>query len=757
MKKAIPGPTSDKSASNIKTPSVSSSGTSTFQHVAIPFRPFPSNPLSKKPADKADNPKAAGESEKKNTGTEEVPRNHHRHIGDGSQTSETTERGWVSATLTADESTEKDFDLLSLPSQLALPRHAFGFSQPSQDYPGWIPFNESTISIAVDISFSTKERVLREELTVISVLGHQLSPDANEKMKILPWNHSAHLIMSPEETFLLTSEGNTDPASIFSSSSFVEALRGSSLWFLLTDGMIYIKNTIRFAKGIAEHRLHGTPCVVVVFGYTSSTPMELNVSVGIAVFAATPHCLFLFHDLATGRVYVLQSKGCFTRIISPSSVTPMIDASTAWDDLPRICYGQLAQLHIPRPHEDLGKDDLVLSGGQVIKMEDVYLNRLEIQSTSEIFDNDADMKSVLLTGATRGRSKDVEAWVSSQSFPQEDLLVIPRPDVDGKALELTRRLLKLMRGINVMDERKNLENELKKAHLRNWKSFQLTVIRYRRNGSRQSGIVKDSKRRLDETRSGSFSSPCVLGSVYSSRGEDAATSSSKRLRTERKSPGYPIIKMEEEQPGSSEPTWVSPPPRELSFTGQDAASGLLYTTSYRRLPNASHNVEFAGTCGFCASWARPLALLLKTPGRNTSTETLPAPGDRAKYDHPAFPIKTLYPALDIISRFMCCDPCSCFLRQVGEGPSANDEIVGAILLTNYAENRSQWIAALDEALSHRFAKESIEHVFLAILRQSIPNTLSRYTHHLTIKKALGWAVCQIEEHIACSEKNSPGT
>lgn len=719
------------------------SNTSSFE--LLHFLPSSSESMSK-PTDPSKRKDAV--KSKEGTGVKkEIPRSH-KQVGQASQTtSESVEKEWGFATTMT--SAESDSDLLSSLSQPTPTPDAFGFSLSSDYSPGWIPFKESTISVAVDVSGSTKGKVLHEEKLVIMLLSLWLSSDASARFKVLPWDYDAHPILSTDEIFSMKSGAGTRPSAIFSSSSFLEALKGSSLWFLLTDGLIDVREVTRFAEGIADHGLHGAACVVILLGNMSSTPMDLNVSVGIAVFAATPHCLFLFHDVATGDVYVLQSKGCFTKIISPSSVTSLLDSSTTWGDLPRTCYRQLAQLDIPRPHINLDKDDLILSRGQVIKMEDVYLNRLDIHSVSDIFDNDADMKNILLTGATRGRSEDVKAWVSRQSFPQENVLLIPRPDIDGKAFELTGKLLKLMKGKHEVEDKRKLQAELRMAHFRNWKSFQLTINRYNRNKSHQASIVKDSKRRLDETDSGTFSYS-ILSSVYSPRGPSTATLSSKRLRMGQKSSCHPISEIDEKQPRSSEKTSFSQPPRESSSTGQGKDSSPLYTTHYRRLNNAPSNLEFTGECGFCESSERPLALLLRVPKENTPMKELPAPGDRAKHDHSAMATESMHPTVDIISRFICCDPCSCFLRKVGEAPS-NEKIVGAILLTSYAENRSQWISALDEALAQRFEEDSIELVFLDILRQSKHMNLSVPSQPTTMQKAIKWAISNIEEQIACAK------
>ena len=59
------------------------------------------------------------------------------------------------------------------------------------------------------------------------------------------------------------------------------------------------ENVQAFTKEFATHGLHRKVCVLIVFGYRPSRPMECNISVAISVFAMTPDAIFLFHDAET--------------------------------------------------------------------------------------------------------------------------------------------------------------------------------------------------------------------------------------------------------------------------------------------------------------------------------------------------------------------------------------------------------------------------------------------------------------------------
>lgn len=103
-----------------------------------------------------------------------------------------------------------------------------------------------------------------------------------------------------------------------------------------------------------------------------------------------------------------------------------------------------------------------------------------------------------------------------------------------------------------------------------------------------------------------------------------------------------------------------------------------------------------------------------------------------------------FPETDIISSFVCCDPCSYFVTQIGEAPP-NEKIVGAVILLNLDENRHLWISALDTALEQRFAEEDLELLFLAILYTTLQDIDSEPEQpNTSTHTALSWAISQLQ-------------
>jgi hypothetical protein len=82
-----------------------------------------------------------------------------------------------------------------------------------------------------------------------------------------------------------------DPRAILANDSYRSPLLASSLWILLTDGLIQKDNRAKFALDLAMHGVAGISCVVVIFGDPSVGPGNCDLSVGIGVFAVVPNCL----------------------------------------------------------------------------------------------------------------------------------------------------------------------------------------------------------------------------------------------------------------------------------------------------------------------------------------------------------------------------------------------------------------------------------------------------------------------------------
>lgn len=573
-----------------------------------------------------------------------------------------------------------------------------------------IPFRNSKISVAVDISTSTRGLILSQEALAISTICRLLSKKARKNGHLLPWSKEAHPILRLKDSAELKVNYGTDPSALCSNSAHVTALKKSELWILMTDGQIEEETINKFADGIARNGLHGIICVIMLFGNLPRKPCLLNTSVGISLFAVASNCLFLFHDVDSGRTYVLQHKGCFTTSFEGIwSVNPSLDTSATWNSLSLTSHKQLAMLRIPKP-VTLGKDEIALIGGKTIKIQDLYQGRLNPQTVSEIFENDDNIKTVLLTAATRGKSAEVEAWLAEQRMTALDCYTAPRLDINQKAYFCTEMLIKLMKNEESQSNLIDLQRRLRDAHATNWIRLRASIECQLVETNTRNEYVTACIDRSISTRVNSLSSPANL-SLFSSAHR------------------------------------VNMKPSQQFYQYNQFATTVpyLFTPNYRRTTGYSSETKLSGYCSLCGDLTSLPALLLKKPDPNLRTQALPAPGSQTRL---AFPLAMgNFPETDIISSFVCCDPCSYFITQAGEAPP-DEKIVGFILLHNFNENQHLWISALDKALEQRFAKEDLALLFLAILYMTLLDIDTEIKQqNLTIRGALHWAIDQLQQSV----------
>lgn len=305
------------------------------------------------------------------------------------------------------------------------------------------PFQDCTITLAVDVSGSTAGKVLSVEKSAITTICSQLTHDAKNDAQIVPWSGVVYPTLKLEEVHKLVSRGMTDPSDLCRSASSVTALRKSSLWFLMTDGHVGVHEIQTFANAVPNIQLHGTACVVIIFGSRPAMPKDVNISVGYSAFAVAPHCMILFHDTNSEEVYALRAKGCFESLLPSDQDTPassnntevktedatgtktdikikvqseekeiaQVDMDTKWADVARITYRDLASLHIPNP-VPLSTNHIALSDGSSISIDDVLNNNIPEPVSARLFSNERDLTSVLTTAGSRGLGDRADRWLT---------------------------------------------------------------------------------------------------------------------------------------------------------------------------------------------------------------------------------------------------------------------------------------------------------------------------------------------------------
>jgi hypothetical protein len=273
-------------------------------------------------------------------------------------------------------------------------------------------FRDSNICIAVDVSGSTYGETLTAEKKAVRSICSLIPPKLLDNVTILPWNDNAHQPLPVGRLDDLDSDGGTDPNAILADPDCRFQLQKSSFWFLLTDGLIDTPLVHQFARSLADYGMHGKGAVVAVFGDQLERPSQCNITVGLSVFAASPHVAFLYTNVEFNKTYVIQTKGCFSALLPPGSQNPHFDYDTPWEDLPQTSYENLMRVHVPPP-TDLDPNEILLNGGKFKLDLDAFLENLPVSEeiVGTILDNEENLKTVTLTAKSRGVEGKLLDWL----------------------------------------------------------------------------------------------------------------------------------------------------------------------------------------------------------------------------------------------------------------------------------------------------------------------------------------------------------
>ncbi len=634
-----------------------------------------------------------------------------------------------------------------------------------------IPYSDTVATFAVDVSGSTEGKVLEEEKEAIKTLCGGLSRDAFTQAEIIPWNEDVQPLIRANQLETLVSGGGTEPSRLNFSHRARTALSRCSAWFLLTDGEIGSLETQDFSQGICRTSLHGTPCVVILFGYKTARPVGCNISVGLSVFSNAADCLFLFHDIDTTQVYILQSKGVFNAILPSGSHELVLDSRTLWSDVPVFKYRQLFDLPLPA-RQNLQSDELLLQSRRKINLQDLYRNQLDSSTAGEILTNNDNLQSVLLAAQVRGDDDNLRNWISQQSLRGKNIILRERPDIDCRAAIAMRALLPLLARPNSDSGIFALQHSLRTAHHNNWIAFVSDLRTECHERSARSTVVSDVMGRITSNRrefDSNTNSPALLSPVSPVIGQpridpmfgpDYSDSEPEPPwipgRSPTTPPSAPRLKHSHIPgpfPSATKTThFINELPSEemdsfdlrtlkSRLTGENA--GALYIQHYRYRPG---DPVVQGTCPICAEADVLLVFLLKSPPTDISTPNFPQPGDRKGLAYPL--AMGTYPETDILSSQLACDSCA---HTIVEGKMAYDgyKVTAAIPIIKSAfsgEYQSTTSRLIDTALEKRFQKSSIEFVFLSIIYSTLANLDGKNTELRSeaLRKGSSWIADQAQ-------------
>ncbi len=163
-----------------------------------------------------------------------------------------------------------------------------------------------------------------EEVTVVALHGN---PDDNVAL----WSNVCgkpcfvHAVGSQ----FFHGSGGTSPVAILEQPLAEDQIKGSDLWFLLTDGQIMARDVSELTQMADVLDVIQVPVVLIIVGARSAAPDQANLSVGISFFANAREALILFKDYISGRLFVIDAKGAFEPLRSTQT-----DGLSKWDSIP---------------------------------------------------------------------------------------------------------------------------------------------------------------------------------------------------------------------------------------------------------------------------------------------------------------------------------------------------------------------------------------------------------------------------------------
>jgi hypothetical protein len=525
--------------------------------------------------------------------------------------------------------------------------------------------------------------------------------------------------------FNLRSGGGTNPSVLYNSPSSVQALNACGLWFLLTDGQIQDSLVQDFAVTTAQIGMHGTACVIIVFGSTmAGPPGSCDVSVGVAAYAVSPNCLFLFHDVATGRLSVLQAKGCFKFLVETpgsTSVQPVLNKYTTWAELPHISYEDLARAQVP-PAIKVAPDEIALQDNVVVGAQDLYSGTADPKLVGDIIRNEDSLKSFVMAEMARGSGKDLQKWLESQAnaIPA---LTRTRPDVDGKAQETVIKLLSSLKngdGIEILD---SIRTTLRQAHQENWRRFENGAFEdIHHYQSNISCARKQSNPIPNQTHS--YTSSQSIGYDYGVSTPAARVREPSKAKLSGVSGVWNLLTnsttklITTSKPDTTAATPVpAPMPAAIETTPStrkpERRLPVIFLPGFR-CDFAKPVSTFTGNCMLCKEDSI-LVILIKSPP-DIQTTNFPRRGSGSPL---AFPLAmSSFAETDIVSFFLCCDSCALYLVRNCTSP-LTETITGALPLVSVMENKEAWLEAIDIALKGRFQRADLPVLLIAILDRKI--------------------------------------
>lgn len=534
-------------------------------------------------------------------------------------------------------------------------------------------------------------------------------------MKVLPWTHKAHEVLTLDQLNKIKASGGTTPTVLNENAHFRSALRTASLWCLLTDGEIDDHEVQDFAFGIGNAGLHGTAAIVILAGYLEDRPVECNISVGKSVYAVASNCVFLFHDVRSGTAYILQSKGCFHTLLPPGRELIVLDEHTTWDDLPKLDYAALAAVRVHAPRA-LAYDTVALASGKLLDLKQIYDDTLPEDMVGEVLGNNDNLTMLLLIATTRGRRNNVKEWIPRRKMKRLDPIWAKRPDPQNRILKITTQVVSSLQNGAPSEEVHRLHAGLRRAHMQSWKLLVAALDLDGEQVHSRNTVITDATARLDISHE-RRSSPMILSPVYPEPGPPSAQTTPMSVP----STIYSSTQHRRTRHGELPSHWAPGYAPEESYC-PTFCDQLLYTNGCRI--NREADEHFYIGCEICGKTA-VAALLLRKVTVEEDTAGFPKPGSHSKHVFPM--VLGAYPETDILVPEIYCETCSGFLLLNGatrHGEKVSKALPLVSLSGEFGDiNRKQWIKTIADAFDSRFYGGIVLQVFLSALYTTIDELL----------------------------------
>ncbi|KAF3913876.1 hypothetical protein ABW21_db0203847 [Orbilia brochopaga] len=346
-----------------------------------------------------------------------------------------------------------------------------------QDVPG-VPLPAARQFFAIDASGSTffTDRIMTYQRTTVEKFhaGH-----TNDKAVM--WGSSCGDVANdPAALDWNNNRGGTSPVCMLRKDDAVQALGGSDLWYLFTDGEVYGSDVQDLTTMALETGVLNVPAIFVITQRKGATPQNVNISVGITFFANAPDVLILFKAVPTGELYVVAGKGCFAGLAANKDGA--VPDLTSWEGLRQLAREEeflelclKEDLRLPaaesRPQitsglVKLGDDFEKDNNGMAVDMNLLFTTggMLDQHDLEQLLAEEA-FNNLAVACKTRGRLQELRTLLLAQKTQE---IVVKLEDVAG-----AHAIVAQLSDPDLDKEtRETLQQKLREAHATNRRQYQ---------------------------------------------------------------------------------------------------------------------------------------------------------------------------------------------------------------------------------------------------------------------------------------------